>query len=102
MAPCHVLPWLWLAGRLGGEECALVLPGTGRDNAMILAERIRQRLADREITVGDQSLSVTVSIGVTALSPADVHQDDALARADAALYAAKRSGRNRVRAVVAD
>ncbi|MHB8772323.1 MAG: diguanylate cyclase [Syntrophales bacterium] len=85
-----------LAGRFGGEEFCLLLPGTNQHNAQILAERLRQRMSDTAIATDGQSVSVTVSIGVTVLSKTDASPDDALGRADAALYAAKNQGRDRV------
>lgn len=81
---------------MGGEEFALLLPGTSQENALILAERLRQRMCDREIVLGEQSLHVTVSVGVSILSSSDGSPDDAFFRADTALYQAKREGRNRV------
>lgn len=87
------------AGRLGGEEFALLLPGTSLEHALILAERVRQRVCDREIILDERSLHATVSIGVSTLCATDASPDDVLARADAALYAAKNAGRNRVEAI---
>lgn len=85
-----------LAGRLGGEEFALLLTGTHLANAQLLAERLRQRIADTTIPLGEHSLVVTTSVGVTVLQVSDADAESALARADAALYAAKHQGRNRV------
>jgi diguanylate cyclase (GGDEF)-like protein len=87
-----------LAGRWGGEEFAVVLPGTDLDGAVHLAERIRAALADR-VTVspaGDR-LFTTASFGVAEWD-ASRTASDLLAAADAALYEAKRRGKNRVEA----
>lgn len=84
-----------LVARIGGEEFMLVLPRTGRDAACLLAERLRAALAERRWPVAGADLRVTGSFGVTAF---DDHADprSLIAQADAALYRAKRSGRNRV------
>jgi diguanylate cyclase (GGDEF)-like protein len=88
-----------LAVRLGGEEFAVVLPNTSRDDALLLAERLRKAVWDLHLPHGASSIAdrVTVSIGVATLIPG-LHRDfDAiLDAADAALYQAKGGGRNRV------
>ncbi|MBU3909033.1 MAG: diguanylate cyclase [Gammaproteobacteria bacterium] len=84
------------AGRMGGEEFAILLPETTPEAARNFAERLRQTVAALPIDFENRSLSVTVSIGVTSLSPADIAPEDALRRADQAMYQAKESGRNRV------
>jgi diguanylate cyclase (GGDEF)-like protein len=78
--------------RVGGEEILVILPGAGREDAIEIAERLRQAVHDRR-PVGAQ---VTVSIGVAVSEPELVDTDDLVARADAALYAAKAGGRNLV------
>lgn len=85
-----------LPARWGGDEFALVAPSTGVEAATALAERIRTLVAQRPALEG--SARVTISIGFSTLDPASRAPDvDALVRqADAALYEAKRSGRNRV------
>lgn len=89
-----------MLGRVGGEEFAILLPGADLDAAAVFAERLRQRIADTPLQVSGQPLPVTVSIGIAALSAADSSADQALIRADQALYRAKRGGRNRVERVV--
>ena len=86
-----------VAGRTGGEEFALVLPETGLEDALATAERVRLAVAQTPVPTNEspQPIPVTVSIGVAALEPGST-LDDLLSRADEALYAAKRSGRNRV------
>ncbi len=83
-------------GRLGGEEFAVVLPETSLAEAVEVAERLRQRLGDMPVPLGDATLRMTVSIGVAACRDGDTSIDRALGRADRALYAAKGGGRNRV------
>jgi len=78
--------------RTGGEEFVLLLPRTGLQAAQGVAEELRQRLAQAELMPGEP---VTVSIGVSALAPGQ-SVDAWLQAADAALYDAKRQGRNRV------
>ena len=80
-----------LLGRFGGEEFALVLPNTSREAALQVAERIRAACVPQAGEVG-----CTVSIGLTLGHPENDTLDKLLARADAALYQAKNTGRNRV------
>src|SRR5690606_18750102 len=81
-----------IAVRWGGEEFLVILPDCDLDAAATLAERIRCNLGNEAIS-GVRSL--TVSIGVASLAAGE-SQTQALARADKALYQAKRNGRNRV------
>jgi diguanylate cyclase (GGDEF)-like protein/PAS domain S-box-containing protein len=85
-----------LAGRLGGEEFALLLPGTGLESARCFAEELRRRVSGMTLEIGQRAVKITVSIGIARLDRDDVLTDAALARADAALYRAKESGRDRV------
>jgi len=84
------------AGRLGGEEFAILLPGADGQGALEFAERLRARIAAEEVVYDDRKLRITVSIGVTQLAQADALAEIALRRADEALYQAKANGRNRV------
>jgi diguanylate cyclase (GGDEF)-like protein len=87
------------AGRLGGEEFALVLPGATPAVAQDIAERICKYVATLAILDREgRRFGFTVSIGLATLGPSDAKPEDLLARADAALYRAKRAGRNRVEA----
>jgi diguanylate cyclase (GGDEF)-like protein len=81
--------------RYGGEEMALVLPHTDLDGAYAIAERVRTAIAELRIPRLDQRghLRITASVGVAA--SADGEKDTLIAEADAALYAAKRHGKNR-------
>jgi diguanylate cyclase (GGDEF)-like protein len=85
-----------IVGRYGGEEFVLLLPETQLHGAGLLAERLRQKIAAEPVVTLAGPVSVTVSMGVAA-SSAEVRDVNALINnADAALYAAKRAGRNRV------
>lgn len=85
-------------GRYGGEEFVLLLPGTVLDAAVTFAERIRDRVVDREFTYGDgRTLRRTMSFGVAAWPhPRILDQEALIKAADDALYVAKETGRNRV------
>jgi diguanylate cyclase (GGDEF)-like protein len=84
------------AGRYGGEELAVVLTETDKDQARVAAERIRQAIESRRFTVYDEDLKVTISIGISTF-PVDTSDSQALIdNADQALYKAKETGRNRV------
>ena len=76
-------------GRFGGEEFVLLLPDTPLEEAHLVAERIRER-----IQKSSTNPSCTVSIGITTSASAKEDVDALVARADAALYRAKRAGRN--------
>ncbi len=85
-----------LAGRWGGEEFAVVLPGTDLEGGAALAERIRDNLRTRTLIAPDGvRVDVTASFGVAA-HPAAETKDELVAAADAALYDAKRGGKDRV------
>lgn len=86
-----------LAFRYGGDEFVVVLEKTDVKGAGLLAERIRKRAERTEITTPSGVVRVTVSLGVAMLEPGDT-KESVLLRADAALYASKTSGRNRVTA----
>jgi two-component system, cell cycle response regulator len=87
-------------GRYGGEEFCLILPDTKVGSTPTVAERIRGKLEETAMDVGESSLVVTASIGIAGLEAGEgdtVLSPSALIdRADRALYAAKRRGRNRV------
>ncbi|MCP9223802.1 sensor domain-containing diguanylate cyclase [Erythrobacter sp. LQ02-29] len=83
-------------GRIGGEEFAVLLPQTADEAAMAAVERLRVAVAERPFTLqSGVELPVTASFGVAKLSDAVATPEEWLARADAPLYQAKRSGRNR-------
>jgi diguanylate cyclase (GGDEF)-like protein len=84
-----------LAARIGGEEFAVLLPATGPVEALAVAERLRASVAELDLSELADGLRITVSAGVAGSGKSGSR--DLLAAADAALYAAKRGGRNRVR-----
>ena len=84
------------AGRLGGEEFAVFLPDTSEDQGVLLAERLRDSIAESSVTTPAGDICFTASMGLTILDGTDHDIDTALARADEALYRAKEAGRNRV------
>ena len=82
------------AGRIGGEEFAVLMPETDRAAAGIFAERLRSIVEQSAHDHAGQLIPVTVSIGVTVIDVSDSSVDEPLARADEAMYKAKRRGRN--------
>ena len=84
-----------LLGRYGGEEFVLLLPDTGMEQAMALAERLRATLEASPLHREGGTIGITASIGV-AVADAAPGLESLLARADAALYRAKAAGRNHV------
>ncbi len=85
-----------LIGRLGGEEFAIILVDSGADAAAKVADRIRQAIKQVKFPGDSGPFNVTVSIGVSEPFFVEHSINDVLERADAALYEAKRSGRDRV------
>jgi diguanylate cyclase (GGDEF)-like protein/PAS domain S-box-containing protein len=83
-------------GRIGGEEFAAVFPGCAPDMAMQVAERLQREIQRLSFTHGDQTFGITVSQGLTSLTAEDESVDSLFARADAAMYSAKRQGKNRI------
>ena len=95
-----------LAGRFGGEEFAILLPHAREVDALNVAERLRVHIAGLSIPVRDDDESgpyvrVTISVGVAALDGTSRGLTDMLAAADAALYHAKETGRNKTHVVTA-
>jgi diguanylate cyclase (GGDEF)-like protein len=86
-------------GRYGGEEFVIILPETGPDDALQVAEKIRRTIESSPIKINaDVTLNITLSAGVSGSNAAkqSILLQDILKWADDALYQAKRSGRNRV------
>ena len=87
-----------LAARFGGEEFCVILPGTGLDNAVKVAEIIRNKVGSKQVknrTTGESMGQVTVSIGAGEFRYGEP-LSQLILRSDAAMYSAKRGGRNRV------
>ena len=95
-----------VAGRFGGEEFAILLPHARGDDALHVAERLRAHIAGMSIPIGDDpehgpAVRVTLSVGVASLDGANRELTDMLAAADAALYYAKETGRNKTHVIPA-
>ena len=84
-----------LPARLGGDEFVALMPETNIEGAVSLGERLLERLAARPISVLDQSLGATLSIGVASAEGCN-NLEELMAKADGALYRAKKEGRARV------
>lgn len=87
-----------LVVRMGGEEFAVIMPDTESKTALSVGERLRQAVAASPISIGDdKALGVTASFGVASVNhESDLSPSSLLDRADAALYRAKQTGRNKV------
>lgn len=85
-----------VAARVGGEEFALLLPGTDLRDAMAIADQLCAKIGSTPLDTTVVGLPMTSSFGVAAISKKDKSLDDILLRADRALYRSKRAGRNQV------
>ncbi len=85
-----------ILGRIGGEEFAVLLPGLDADAGMVWAERLRQAVASVPGEYGGEALKVTASFGVVASEQSGFDLKNLLSHGDAAMYDAKRQGRNRI------
>ncbi|MDD0977635.1 GGDEF domain-containing protein [Pseudomonas fontis] len=85
-----------LFGRIGGEEFAAVFPGCPPEMAMQVAERLQREIQRLSFSHEAQTFGVTVSQGLTAINEDDEVLDSLFARADAAMYQAKRQGKNQI------
>ncbi|WP_443026408.1 GGDEF domain-containing protein [Sphingomonas sp. FARSPH] len=82
-----------VVARLGGEEFAVLLPRANSEQALAVCDRLRDATQKMAVSVGGATIRITVSGGIAPLS-ADTSLDATMAVADAALYSAKRAGRN--------
>jgi diguanylate cyclase (GGDEF)-like protein len=82
--------------RYGGEEFAIVLPETNLEGARALADGLREKVEQSRFVFQNESISVTISIGVAMLGEPDRTSADLIKHADQKLYEAKRGGRNKV------
>lgn len=86
-----------LPARYGGEEFAVILPHADTEDAFVVAERLRNLIASEKVPISEgQTLQITASLGCATFPLHAQNEEALLGRADAALYQAKRSGRNRV------
>lgn len=86
-----------VASRYGGEEFAIILPGTDINEALVVGERIRQNVERSPVVFEQMKLPVTLSIGITQYDPGrDMSSEDIIGRADRALYQSKAAGKNAV------
>ena len=85
-----------VVARLGGEEFVVLLPGTSVEGAEAVAQRLCEGLAAHAVEVGGVPIKCTVSAGVATMEDGVADVDELIQRADAAMYAAKANGRNRV------
>jgi diguanylate cyclase (GGDEF)-like protein len=105
-ALCGQLRGYDLAGRFGGEEFIILLPQAREADARAVAERLRQHVAGLEIPIDDEPdccifVRLTISVGVAALDGEQRELTDLMAAADAAMYYAKETGRNRTHVITA-
>lgn len=85
-----------IPARYGGEEFALILPETGQIDAYDLLERLRAIIERTVFCLPDNPMTVTISVGVAQLDPERAKSFELIEKADAALYEAKKQGKNRV------
>ena len=85
-----------IIARYGGEEFVVILPETGKQGAVIAAERLRTEIGNYTFRLGGEKVHITMSFGVAELSPTDKDHTEIIKNADYAMYKAKNSGRNRV------
>jgi diguanylate cyclase (GGDEF)-like protein len=85
-------------GRYGGEEFVMLLVETCEEGALVAAERIREKITKLAMKVEEGIVFVTASLGIAALEDGDAEMvvETLMERADQAMYASKRAGRNRV------
>lgn len=85
-----------LVGRFGGEEFCVLLPETKKEGALIVSERTRKAVQEKTIKAYDESVRITISMGVSSFPEDSKHLNELVENADKALYEAKKKGRNKV------
>ena len=87
-----------IAARYGGEEFALILPETGLKNSLAIAERLRKAVERLEVSTENENLKVTISMGIASCFPGENRRTrtELIDAADAAMYHAKQTGRNKL------
>ncbi len=93
---CNTLRNVDIFGRWGGEEFVALLPETDTHGAAIIAERLRKIISENVLIFNEHKLTFTVSIGVAQFKEGESSIDAPLARADSAVYDAKKAGRNQI------
>jgi len=93
---CNALRNIDIFGRWGGEEFVALLPETSADGAAVIAERLRKLVSETEIDFKGDTLKYTVSIGIAQFKVSEHTLEGPLGRADAAVYDAKKAGRNNI------
>lgn len=88
--------------RFGGDEFCILLPNTQLNDALVLANRLREAYASTTYTIDDDVIQSTISIGVSESSSMEGARSGVVASADKALYQAKKDGRNRVKSSLRD
>ncbi len=84
------------AARYGGEEFALILPEVSYEGALVVAERIREKVEKHRLKINGQSVSVTISGGIAIYPDDATSREELIEKADKALYLSKRTGRNKI------
>lgn len=81
--------------RWGGEEYLILLPNTSLDQAVEISERVKQAITSNEIIIGENSISLTITMGVSEYRDGE-SIDSCITRADEALYRGKKNGKDRI------
>jgi diguanylate cyclase (GGDEF)-like protein len=87
-----------IIARYGGEEFVVVLPDCDLEHTRLWAERVRKQIAETPLVIDNQTVCITISIGIASSNSTVYKLDEVLRLADTALYTAKNAGRNQVQA----